>query len=88
MIELPAPTVECVGMNISVNAFDERRVQNLWSEYQRALRPPKQPGELRLYVDVGLPMHGPDVRNCCHFPRVPDDFVHDLKKNGIEYSIF
>lgn len=75
-------------MNISVDTFDERRVQTLWSEYQRALRPPKRPGELRLDVDVGLPMHGPDVRNRCHFPGVPDDFVHDMKKNGIEYSIF
>jgi hypothetical protein len=73
-------------MNISVDAFDERRVQALWGERQRALRPPKRPGELRIYIE--LPMHGPDVRNRCHFPGVPDGFVHDLKKNGIEYSIF
>lgn len=75
-------------MNISIDAFNEGRVRTLWSERQRSLRQPKQPGELRLHVNAEIPMHGPDVRNRCHFPGVPDDFVDDLKKNGIDYSIF
>jgi hypothetical protein len=48
-------------MNVLVDATYRRQISELWMQYQRGLFPPKQPGEVRIFVEP--PMHGPDARN-------------------------
>jgi hypothetical protein len=74
-------------MNVWVEANDSSKVQDLWSQYQRELRPPKRFGELRFDIDVGLPMGGPDARGTVNFARVPEAFLPRLKQNGIRYTV-
>jgi hypothetical protein len=74
-------------MNVSVDASYGSQVRELWSQYQRGLRPPKCPGEARIDVFAELPMHGPDARNLLNFASVPEDFVRLLEQNRIPCAI-
>jgi hypothetical protein len=75
-------------MNISVDANFRRPLEEAWIRYQRELRPARRPGEFRIDINNPLVMSGPDARNLCQYPNLPDDFARFLDQSGISYSAY